>query len=129
MNQTCDRRPGHRARDAATLTADGRARPLTPSDHRCQTYTRGQSHEQPCRRTIGPGQVISLARRGQRNPPAENGAAGHTASAQTVRSQVTPGDTARRPGHPPLRRPSRGRSCNPPRRARRLTAARLVPVL
>ena len=48
--------------------------------------------------TVGPGQVISLARRGQRNPPAENGAAGHAASAQTVRSQMTPGDTARRPG-------------------------------
>src|SRR5215831_13403980 len=52
----------------------------------------------PAGGTIGPGQVISLARRGQRNPPAENGAAGHTASAQTVRSQLTPGDTARRPG-------------------------------
>src|SRR5215831_5258709 len=40
----------------------------------------------------------SLIRRGgQRSPPAENGAAGHTASAQTVRSQLTPDDTARRP--------------------------------
>jgi len=33
----------------------------------------------------------SLIRRGgQRSPPAENGAAGHTTSAQTVRSQLTP---------------------------------------
>jgi len=52
----------------------------------------------PAGGTVGAGQVISLARRGQRNPPAENGAAGHTASAQTVRSQLTPGDTAQAAG-------------------------------
>ena len=107
MNQTCDRRPGHRARDAATVTTAGRpGSPAHPQRSGAKTTYEDKAMNNPADGTVGPGQVISLARRGQRNPPAENGAAGHPANAQTVRSPMTPGDTARRPGHPPLRRPA-----------------------
>ena len=49
MNETCDRRPGHRARDAATVTTTGgRARPLNaPSIIRANTYTQEEAMNNP----------------------------------------------------------------------------------